>query len=93
MVLKLRSVNNIVIAPANTGSDRRSKNAVINTDQTKSGNRCIVIPGPRILKMVVIKLIAPRILLAPERCKLNIARSTAPPEWLAIELNGGYHLC
>jgi hypothetical protein len=30
--------------------------------------------------MVVIKLIAPKILLAPETCKLKIAKSTAPPE-------------
>ena len=44
----------------------------------------MLIPGPRILKMVVIKLIAPRILLAPERCKLKIAKSTDPPEWAVI---------
>ena len=43
-----------------------------------------------ILKIVVIKLIAPKILLAPERSKLKIAKSTAPPEWLVIRLNGGY---
>ena len=83
-VLKLRSVNNIVIAPANTGSDNNRRKAVISTDQTKSGKRCMLIPGPRILKMVVIKLIAPRILLAPERCKLKIAKSTDPPEWAVI---------
>ena len=35
-ILKLRSNNNIVIAPANTGSDIINKIAVINTDQ---GNR------------------------------------------------------
>jgi len=30
--------------------------------------------------MVVIKLIAPSIEEAPDKCKLKIARSTAPPE-------------
>jgi len=36
-VLKLRSVNNIVIAPANTGSDKSNKIVVINTDHTNKG--------------------------------------------------------
>lgn len=30
--------------------------------------------------MVQIKLIAPKIEEAPERCRLKIAKSTAPPE-------------
>jgi len=42
------------------------------------------------LKMVVMKLIAPRMLLIPDKCKLKIAKSTAPPEWLAMLLSGGY---
>jgi hypothetical protein len=33
------------------------------------------------LKIVTIKLIAPRIDAAPERCKLKIAKSTDGPEW------------
>jgi len=37
--LKLRSVNNVVIPPANTGTDNNTKNAVIQIDQTKSGKR------------------------------------------------------
>jgi hypothetical protein len=32
------------------------------------------------LVIVQIKLIAPKIEAAPERCKLKIAKSTAPPE-------------
>ncbi|GKG46986.1 hypothetical protein Tco_0504183 [Tanacetum coccineum] len=80
VVLKLRSVKSIVIPPARTGNDKRSRNAVINTDHTKSGSLCIVIPGALILNTVVIKLIAPKILLAPERWRLKIARSTDPPE-------------
>ena len=37
-----------------------------------------------------IKLIAPRIEDAPDRCKLNIAKSTEPPEWAVALDNGGY---
>jgi hypothetical protein len=79
-VFRLRSVRSIVIAPAKTGSDSRSRKAVISTDQTKSGILCINIPGARILKMVAMKLIAPIIEEAPERCRLKIARSTDGPE-------------
>ena len=38
LVLKFRSVNNIVIPPARTGKDNNNKNAVINTAQTNKGN-------------------------------------------------------
>ena len=67
-----------------------SKKAVINTDHTNSGNLCINIPGARILKMVTIKLIAPKIEAAPATCKLKIAKSTEGPEWNCIEDSGGY---
>jgi hypothetical protein len=70
----------MVIAPAKTGRDKSNKNAVINTDQTKRGKWCILIPGVRILKMVVMKLIAPKIEEIPAKCKLNIANSTAAEE-------------
>jgi len=79
-VLKLRSVNNIVIAPANTGNDNNNKKAVIKTDHTNNGNLCIAIPGVLILKIVVIKLIAPKIEEIPDKCKLKIAKSTAALE-------------
>ena len=79
-MLKFLSVNNIVIAPANTGRDSNNKNAVINTDQTNKGNLSIVSPGALMLNMVVIKLIAPIMEDAPAQCKLNIAMSTEPPE-------------
>jgi hypothetical protein len=59
VVLKFLSVNNIVIAPANTGKERRSKKAVINTDQTNKGILSKDKPVVLILKIVVIKLIAP----------------------------------
>lgn len=80
-VLKLRSVNNIVIAPASTGNDSNSRKAVMKTAHTKSGVRWAVIPGARIFKIVTIKFIAPRIDETPARCRLNIARSTEAPEW------------
>jgi hypothetical protein len=70
-----------VIAPANTGNDKSNKKAVIKTDQTKSGVLWACIPGFLIFKIVTIKLIAPNIEEIPARCKLNIARSTDPPEW------------
>ena len=41
-------------------------------------------------KIVVMKLIAPRIDAAPAKCKLKIAKSTEGPEWASTELNGGY---
>jgi hypothetical protein len=88
-VLKLRSVNNIVIAPANTGKDNSSKIAVTNTDQTNKGKRFQVIPRARILTIVAIKLIAPAMLLIPAICKEKIPKSTDGPECIVMPLNGG----
>lgn len=65
--MKLRSVRSLVIAPANTGRESRRRKAVISTDQTKSGSLCLNLPGARLLKIVTMKLIAPRIEAAPER--------------------------
>tara|TARA_X000000950_G_scaffold289320_1_gene411941 strand:+ start:3675 stop:3914 length:240 start_codon:yes stop_codon:yes gene_type:complete len=79
-VLKLRSVNNIVIAPARTGNDKSNNTAVIRTAHPNKGSLCILIAGALIFKIVVIKFMAPRIEEAPATCKLNIAKSTAPPE-------------
>ena len=66
-VLKLRSVNSIVIAPARTGRDNNKRTAVINTDQTNKGMESRDIEAERIFKIVVIKLIAPKILLIPDK--------------------------
>jgi hypothetical protein len=79
-VLKLRSVNNIVIAPASTGNESNSKTAVIRTAQTKSGILCNVKPGALMLIIVVMKFTAPIIDEAPAICKLKIAKSTDGPE-------------
>jgi len=79
-VLKFLSVNNIVIAPAKTGNDKSKRNAVINTDHTKRGKWCMRIPCARMLKIVVIKLMAPRIEEIPAKWRLNIAKSMAADE-------------
>jgi hypothetical protein len=60
-VFKFRSVSSMVIAPANTGNERRRRIAVIITDQTNRGIRSKVIPLDRILIIVVIKFTAPKI--------------------------------
>jgi hypothetical protein len=88
-VLKFLSVNNIVIAPANTGNDNKSKTAVMKTAQTNNGNLWNVIPGVLILIIVVMKFIAPKIDEIPAKCRLNIAKSIEPPEWKSIDANGG----
>ena len=75
----------MVIAPARTGSDSNSRNAVISTDHTNSGILWMVMPGARILKMVVMKLIAPRIEDAPAMCSDRIAKSIAGPGWPEVE--------
>ena len=78
--MKLRSVSSLVIAPARTGRDRSSRKAVIRTAHTYRGSLCLNRPGARLLKIVTIKLIAPMIDEAPDRCRLKIAISTAGPE-------------
>jgi hypothetical protein len=67
LVLRFRSVSNIVIAPANTGSDRRRRITVIFTDHTNRGIRSNDIPLVRILMMVEMKLMAPRMEEAPAK--------------------------
>lgn len=56
-----------MIAPASTGRVRSSKITVIITDHTNNGIRSRRIPFHRMLIIVVIKLIAPRIEAAPAR--------------------------
>ena len=75
--------------PASTGSDSSSRNTVTRIDQTNSGILCSVMPGARILKMVVMKLMAPRIEDAPARWIDRIAKSTAGPGWPEVD-SGAY---
>ena len=88
-VLKFRSDNSIVIAPARTGRDSKSNTAVNNTLHTKRGISSIVSPTPRILIMVVMKLAEPKMLLTPAICREKMPRSTAPPGCPTTE-RGGY---
>jgi len=66
-VLKARSVKSIVIAPASTGSDSKSKTAVTKVAHVNSGILWREIPGARMLRVVTIKLIAPKVLLIPAK--------------------------
>jgi hypothetical protein len=86
----LRSVKSIVIAPAKTGNDRRSRIAVIKTDHGKSGIRSNSIPSTRKFINVLIKLTAPSKEEIPAKCKEKIAKSTEAPLWDALPLRGGY---
>jgi len=79
-----------VIAPASTGSDNNKRIAVKNTDQTNNGVRSQDIPTVRILIIVVIKLIAPKIEETPAKCNLKMERSTELPACETLEANGGY---
>ena len=57
----------MVTAPASTGNENRSMKAVTSMAQANSGILCRVMPGARMLKMVVMKLIAPRIDEMPDK--------------------------
>jgi len=78
-VLKFLYVNTIVIAPANTGKDNNNNTAVTRIAHPNKANLCKLIPGLLILRIVVIKFIAPNKLLTPDKCKANIAKSTLGP--------------
>ena len=53
----VRSVNNIVIPPANTGNDNNYK-TLTKIDHTNKGIRVQLTPAAHILKIVLIKLIS-----------------------------------
>ena len=89
VVPKFRSVSSIVIAPANTGTASSNKKAVISIDQANNGILCNVMPGARMLKIVVIKFAAPRIEDTPARWSDKIARSIDIPGVPAVLDIGG----
>ena len=89
LVLKFLSVSSIVMAAASTGRLSNSKKLVIRTLQANKGTLCICIPGARILKIVVMKLIEPNKLLSPEMCSEKIARSTDAPGIPVSDDKGG----
>ncbi len=78
-MLRFRSVNSIVIAPAKTGSDSKRRIAVIFTDHTNRGTLSSRYPFGRILMTVEIKLIDARIEEIPARWSEKMAKSTEGP--------------
>jgi len=83
-------VSSIVIAPANTGSDKRRRIAVIITDQTNKGTRSIGIPFDRMLIVVVMKFSDAKIDETPAKWREKIARSTDGPACARFLERGGY---
>ena len=75
--------------PAKTGRDNNSNTAVITTAHPNNASLCNLIPGLLMFNIVVIKLIAPRRLLIPDKCKAKMAKSTLGPLWLCIPDRGG----
>lgn len=74
---------------AKTGSESRSRTAVIRTDHTKRGVWYWDMAGGFMLMMVVIKLMAPRIEEIPAKWSEKIARSTDAPAWAKLPARGG----
>lgn len=70
-----------MIAPASTGKDSNKSTAVIKTDHTNRGISSRGIKRLRMLRIVVMKLMAPRIELAPAMCSEKIAKSTEVLPW------------
>lgn len=79
----------MVIAPAKTGRASKRRVAVIRTDHTNRGVQSHVILGERMLIIVEIKLIAPRIDEAPAKWRLKIDKSMEAPEWARLVASGG----
>jgi hypothetical protein len=88
-VPKCRSVSVIVIAPASTGMTAISRYAVISHVHTKSGIFISVMPGARMLRIVVMMLIDPMIDEAPMMWSAKIARSMPGP---ICTVNGAYRV-
>jgi len=78
----------MVMAPARTGSDRRSSTAVSRTDHTNSGMSSSDSPSAFMLRMVVMKLADPKILLTPARWREKMPRSTAAPGCPSVDSGG-----
>ena len=78
-----------MIPAARTGRERRSRMAVIRTDQTNKGVWYCDSVGGFILIAVVMKLIAPRIEDTPAKWREKIAKSTEAPAWARLPASGG----
>ena len=80
----------MVMAPAKTGRESNSKIAVTRVAQVKRGMLCRETPGARMLIVVTMKLMAPKVLLIPARCSAKMAMSTEAPLCDCSPDNGGY---
>ena len=78
-----------MIAPANTGKERRSRIAVTNTDQGNKFIRSKTSPKVRVFFKVLIKFTAPKREEIPAKCNEKIARSTEAPACPITDLRGG----
>lgn len=87
--MQLRSIINIVRAPAKTGKARIKRMTVIRTDQMKSGIFSVGMPSSRAFAMVVVKLIAPIREDTPARWRDKIVKSTAGPACATLLDKGG----
>ena len=81
LVPKWRSVSSIVTAPASTGITAISRYAVMSQVHTNSGIFISVMPGARMLRMVVMMLIEPMIDDAPMMWIAKIVMSMPIPAW------------
>jgi len=82
----------MVIAPARTGSANSSNRVVINTDHTNRGICSKVVESLRILIVVVIKLMAPKMEEIPAKWSEKIVRSTADLLCAKYLDSGGYRV-
>ena len=88
-MFRLRAVNNIVIAPARTGSDNSNSRAVIAIDHTNSRIHSGFMLFAIMLIDVVIKFTAPKIEDTPARCREKMARFTDTPAFAILLARGG----
>src|ERR1035437_7848437 len=82
-------MNSMIRALVRTGVAISTRMLVTRTVQTIIGIRSRVIPGARILKIVTMKLIEPRIELVPIRSRATIHRSVPMPSYFT-SVSGAY---
>ncbi len=82
LVPKWRSKSSIVMAPASTGITAISRYAVMSHVQTNIGIFMSVMPGARMLRIVVMMLIEPMIDEAPSMWIARIVMSIDMPCWI-----------
>src|SRR6266540_4316931 len=80
---RLRSISSITSALANTGVASSTSSEVTSIVQQNIGIRNMVIPGARMLKIVVMKFTAPRIDEVPISSRATIHRSAPMPPLVA----------